>query len=93
MTTTVLIEDALQARLEAAAAEAGKTVDAFIVEAIAESVEQAEEGAAFRRLANQRWAKILATGLTVSWDEMNEWVEARLRGETPPRPVGRPIGH
>jgi predicted transcriptional regulator len=92
MTATIHIEDELKARVEAAAAEAGKTGDAFVLDAITESVEQAEEDAAFRRLANERWANILATGLTVSWDEMNEWVEARLRGETPPRPVGRPLG-
>jgi predicted transcriptional regulator len=90
--TTVRIQDELKARVEAAASEAGKTADAFILDAITESVEQAEEDAAFHRLANERWAEVQATGLTVSWDEMNAWVEARLRGETPPRPAGRPSG-
>jgi predicted transcriptional regulator len=92
MTTTIHIEDELKARVEAAAAAAGTTADAFVLEAITESVEEAEEDAAFRRLANERWANIRATGLTVSWDEMNGWIEAHLRGETPPRPVGRPLG-
>ncbi len=87
--TTVRIEDELKARVEAAAAEAGQTADAFMLEAITGSVEQAEEDAAFHRLANERWAEVQATGLTVSWDEMNAWVEARLRGETPPSPAGR----
>ncbi len=90
-TTTIRLEDALKARVEAVAAEAGKTADAFVLEAITESVEQAEEDAAFQRLANERWANILATGKTVSWEEANEWIEARLRGERPPRPQGRII--
>jgi predicted transcriptional regulator len=91
MTATIQIEDELKARVEAAAAEAGKTADAFVLDAITERVEEAEENAAFHRLADERWAEVQATGLTVSWDEMNEWLEARLRGETPPRPVGRPL--
>jgi predicted transcriptional regulator len=91
MTATIQIEDELKARVEAAAAAAGKTADAFVRESIIESVQQAEEDAAFRRLARERWAEVQATGLTVSWEEMNAWVEARLRGETPPRPVGRPL--
>jgi predicted transcriptional regulator len=88
MTATIQIEDELRARVEAAAAEAGKTADAFVLEAIMESVQQAEEDAAFRRLADERWADVQATGLTVPWDEFTAWLEARGRGEHPPRPQG-----
>jgi uncharacterized protein (DUF1778 family) len=89
--TTVRIEDELEARVEAAAAEAGKSADAFILAAITESVEEAEANAEFHRIADERWANILAGAKTVSWEEMNEWLEARLRGEHPPRPAGQTL--
>ncbi len=91
MTTTVLIEDKLQARVEAAAAEAGKTADAFMLEAITESVEEAEANAEFHRIADERWAEVQANGLTVPWEEAKVWLKARARGENPPHPAGRPL--
>jgi predicted transcriptional regulator len=91
MTATIQIEDELKARVEAAAAAAGKTADAFVLDAIMESVEEAEENAAFHRLADERWAEVQATGLTVPWDEAKAWLEARGRGEHPARPEGRPL--
>jgi len=41
-TTTIRIEDDLKARVAAAAERAGKTAHAFILDAIAQTVEQAE---------------------------------------------------
>ena len=41
-TTTIRLEDDLKARINAAAAQAGKTAHAFILEAIAQTVEQVE---------------------------------------------------
>jgi hypothetical protein len=49
----------------AAAERAGKTAHAFILDAIAQTVEQAEHGEAFHRVADERWANVLATGQTV----------------------------
>jgi predicted transcriptional regulator len=89
--TTVRIEDELEARVEAAAAEAGKSADAFILDAITETVEEAEANAEFHRIADERWAEVEATGLTVSWDEMTAWLRARARGENPPPPAGRSL--
>lgn len=91
MTTTIHIEDELKARVDAAAAAAGTTADAFVLEAITGSVEEAEKYAAFHRLADERWAEVQATGLTVPWDEARAWLEARGRGEYPARPEGRPL--
>ena len=88
-TTTIRIEDDLKARVAAAAEHAGKTTHAFILDAIAQTVEQAELDAEFHRLADQRWANILATGKTVPWDAAKAWLEARSRGERPRKPVGR----
>lgn len=88
-TTTVRIEDELKARVVAAAERAGKTPHAFIVEAVARSVEQAELDADFHRVADERWAKVLATRQTVPLTEAQAYLEARARGERPRKPVGR----
>lgn len=91
-TTTIRLEAALKARLATAAERAGKTPHAFIRDAIAATVEQAEQDDAFHRLADERWTNILATGNTVNWDDARNWLTARSRGETPPKPVSRKPG-
>ena len=60
-----------------------------ILDAIAQTVEQSELDEAFHRVADERWAKILATGKTVPWDDTKAWLEARSRGERPRKPVAR----
>ena len=89
MTTTIRIEDELKARLAAAARRAGKTVHAFILDAISRTVEQAEQDDAFRQVADERWANLLATGDSVPWDDAKAWLEARSRGERPGKPPPR----
>ena len=64
-TTTIRIKNDLKARVAIAAERAGKTAHAFMLDAIAQIVEQAELGDAFHRVAKERWAKVLATGNTV----------------------------
>ena len=88
-TTTIRIEDQLKARVAAAAERAGKTAHAYILDAIVRTVEQAELDDEFHRLADKRWANILATGKTVPWDEARAYLEARARGESPRKPVAR----
>ena len=88
-TTTIRIDDALKARIAAAAERAGKTAHAFIVDTIAATVEQVEQDEAFHRIADARWAKVLASGKTVSWDDAKPYLEARARGEHPRKPMAR----
>ena len=88
-TTTIRIEEELKARVAAVAARAGKTAHAFMLDAIAQTVEQAELDDAFHRIADERWAKLLSTGKTVPWDDAKAWLEARSRGERPRRPLAR----
>jgi predicted transcriptional regulator len=88
-TTTIRIEDSLKARVAAAAERAGKTAHAFILDAIAQTVEQVELDDAFHRVADERWAKVLANGKTVPWDAAKTWLEARSRGERTRRPAAR----
>lgn len=88
-TTTIRIEEELKSRVAAAAQRAGKTPHAFIVEAIARTVEQAELDEAFERMADDRWASLLASEKSVPWSEARTWLEARSRGEQPRRPSAR----
>jgi len=91
-TTTIRIEDTLKARLAAAAARTGKTPHAFILDAIAQTVEQSEVDAAFHRIADERWTDFLATGKTVAWEDTKTWLAARSRGQRLPKPTPRNSG-
>ena len=91
-TTTIRIEESLKARVAAAAERAGKTAHAFILDAIARTVEQAELDEEFHRVANERWANIRATGKTVPWDDAKAYLQARVRGERPRKPLARKLG-
>ena len=90
-TTTIRIEDDLKARVAAAAQRAGKTAHAFIVDAIAQTVEQVELEDEFHRVADARWAKVLRTGKTVAWDATKAYLEARSHGKSPRKPVARKL--
>ena len=92
MAITIRIDDNLKARVAAAAERAGKTAHAFILDAIAQTVERDEQDAAFHSVADVRWANVLATGKTVPWDDAKVWLEARSRGEHPRRPAARKPG-
>ena len=63
-TTTIRIEDELKLRVTVAAEIAGKTPHAFILDAIAATVEQVELETEFDAIAERRWASIVATGCT-----------------------------
>jgi predicted transcriptional regulator len=91
-TTTVRIEEGLKARIAAAAQRVGKTSHAFILDAIAQTVEQVEGDAEFHRIADVRWAKVLSSGKTVRWDDAKAYLEARARGERVRKPAARKIG-
>jgi predicted transcriptional regulator len=88
-TTTIRIDEDLKARVTAAAERAGTTAHAFILDAIARTVEQAELDEEFHRVADERWAKLLATGKTVAWDDAKDWLAARSLGKRPRKPVAR----
>jgi predicted transcriptional regulator len=90
-TTTIRIEDELKARVAAVAEREGKTPHAFIVEAIARQVEQAELDHAFHRVADARWAKVLKSGKTVPWDKARVYLEARASGAKARRPSARKL--
>ena len=91
-TTTIRLEDELKARVAAAAERAGKTTHAFILDAIADTVERAEHDDELHALAERRWASIVTTGKTVPWEGAKAYLEARTAGKRPLRPAARKLG-
>jgi len=90
-TTTIRLEEDLKARVAAAAERAGKTAHAFILDAIAQTVEQTELDEAFHQIADKRWSKLLTTGKTVAWDDAKSYLEARALGKRPRKPAARKL--
>ena len=90
-TTTIRIEDDLKTRVVAAAEQVGKTAHAFIMDAIARTVEQVELDNAFHTLADERWANIRSTGKTVAWDDARTYLHARANGQRPRKPAARKL--
>jgi predicted transcriptional regulator len=90
-TTTIRLPDDLKERVAAAAERAGTTAHNFILSAIAEKAEQAERQAAFHGVAEERYATMVASGKTISWNDMRGHLEARLAGKPGPRPRARKL--
>ena len=90
-TTTIRMPEKLKARVAAAAKRAGTTTHGFILDAIAEKAEQEDKRAAFDAQAEDRYAQIVATGKTISWQEMRGYLEERLAGKEVKRPAARKL--
>jgi predicted transcriptional regulator len=88
-TTTIRLPKELKDKVARAAERAGKTPHGFILEAIAEKAEIEDRRAAFIESAEQRYAGIVASGKTVAWSEMRQYLERRLRGNHAARPKPR----
>lgn len=90
-TTTIRLPDELRARVAAAAERAGTTPHAYILEAIAEKTADEERRREFEELADDRYARIAATGRTIPWSEMRRYLEQRLAGAEARKPRARKL--
>lgn len=90
-TTTIRLPEDLKARVAAAARRSGTTAHAFIIEAIVEKTEQGDLRAHFDAVAEDRYAQIVASGKTVSWEQMRGYLQDRLAGKVAKRPVARKL--
>lgn len=88
-TTTIRLPKELKGKVARAAERAGKTPHGFILEAIAEKADLEERRAAFIETAEQRYARIAASGKTVPWSEMRQYLERRIAGARSTRPKPR----
>jgi len=90
-TTTIRLPEELKARVAKAAKRSGTTTHGFIVEAIAEKAMQEELRADFDAAAEDRYARIVASGKTIPWQEMRGYLEERLAGKPAKRPAVRKL--
>jgi predicted transcriptional regulator len=88
-TTTIRIPDDLKYRIAHAAERAGTTSHAFILDAIAERVDEEERRNDFHETAEQRYAEIVDSGKTIPWSEMQTYLKSRLAGKKTTRPKAR----
>lgn len=91
-TTTIRLPNDLKARVAEAAKRTGTTAHGFILEAIAEKTDQEDRRTGFDSLAEERYAAIAASGNTIPWQEMRDYLEARIAGKAATLPVGRKLG-
>jgi len=91
-TTTIRMPEDLKQRINNAAKRTGTSPHALILKAVAEKAEQEERRAAFERLAEERYADIVASGETIPWEAMKDCLESRLAGVTTATPVPRKLG-
>ena len=90
-TTTIRLPKDLKDRIAHAAERVGTTSHAFILDAIAERVDEEERRNNFHDTAEQRYAEIVASGMTVAWSEMRTYLENRLAGRKTSRPKARKL--
>ena len=90
-TTTIRLPDELKARIAAAAERAGNTPHGFMLEAIAEKTAEAESRASFDAEADERFARIIASGKTLSWEQMKPYLEQRVAGQSAKRPTAKKL--
>lgn len=88
-TTTIRLPDDLKARVSEAAKRAGMTPHGFILEAIAEKTAHDERRADFEAEAEDRYARIIASGETVPWADMRNYLKAKIAGTPTPVPKSR----
>ena len=89
--TTIRLPKELKARVAAAAERAGTTPHSFILEAVAEKADQAEQRAEFHDVAEKRHTALLASGKAIPWETMRHYLEQRIAGKAVPRPRARKL--
>lgn len=91
-TTTIRLPDELKERIARVAERAGVSTHAFILDAVAERVADEERSQEFIRVADERYAQILASGQTIPWIEMRKFLEDRAAGHQASLPSPKPLG-
>jgi predicted transcriptional regulator len=90
-TATIRLPEELRARVAAAAQRAGTTSHSFILEAIAEKVDQEGRPGDFHETAERRFDRIAASGRTIPWREMRRYLDERIAGKKASRPAARKL--
>lgn len=88
-TTTIKIGEEMKGRVARAAADAGKSPHAFMLEAIERHTELAERRRHFVASALRAEEEVAQYGLVHDGDEVLAWFQSRLEGAHPARPRKR----
>jgi len=73
--TSLEIDDALHARLEALAQQRRRSVDGLMREALEDYVQRAETRESFIQEAEASWAEFQETGLHLTGQEVRDWLK------------------
>jgi len=85
-TTSVKLDSNLKARIQKLASARRRTSHWIMREAVEQYVEREEKREQFRQDALAAWNHYQATGLHVTAEEADAWLEKLENGENPPTP-------
>ncbi|AEG94794.1 CopG family ribbon-helix-helix protein [Ramlibacter tataouinensis] len=80
-TATLRLDDQLRERIARIASATDQTPHSFMVQALAEKVDEAEWKLAMQQEADRRHQALQAGEPGVEWHEMRTWVQQRLKEE------------
>jgi predicted transcriptional regulator len=84
--TSIKLRDGLDERLRAVAEREHLTANKLMNEAISEYVDRKERRAAYLAEVEERYREMRETGLHVTQEDADQWIDGLLRGENPPLP-------
>ena len=84
--TSIKLQDGLKERVRALAERESRTANRLMNEAISEYVDRKERRAAYLAELDERYREMRETGLHVTQEEADQWIDGLLRGENPPLP-------
>ena len=87
--TSIRLPDELKQRIDTLAAATGKTVHAFMLDALTESTESMERQQAFEAEAERRWVKYQRTGEYITLEDLRAYAKGLAAGKKPPKPKVR----
>lgn len=90
-TTTLKIPEELKARIASAAAAAGKSSHAYMIEALATHAALDERRRAFVASAHAAEHEVAEYGLVYDADEVFSYIQAKLDGKTNKRPKAKKL--
>ena len=90
-TTTIRLPEDLKSRIAQAAERKGTSAHAFMLDTLADRVEEDERRQGFIDTAELRFREIAASGMTIPWTEMRTYLENRVIDKATSRPMARKL--
>lgn len=91
-TTTIRLPVDIKTRIAQVAAMANTNAHSFILQAITDKLAVVEQQADFQAVAQQRYARIAATGQAIAWADMRHYLQERVAGKPAAKPKSRRLG-